>query len=260
MSDDLLALAGRLAKASPTRPRQADLQRAVSTAYYALFRAVARNAADCFVGTVRANRPDRAWGQVFRALEHGFAKSACEVARNMTFPQDIKDCADAFADLQKARHDADYDPHHRLTRTDAIEAVEKAREAIAALRRAPVNDRRAFGPCVDEEETVAFCGLSCGHRLPACWRRRERRAEWRVPRTCRDRPRCRGRPCRERSACTAALTLSRSTNQKSSPAFSRASWREKLSRSSDRPGLSTDCPATWTDHAAAIQKCSLSLA
>jgi hypothetical protein len=144
MSDDLLALAGRLAKASPSKPRQADLRKAVSTAYYALFHTIAKNSADCLVGTVRAKRPDRAWAQVYRALDHGTAKTACEAARNIGFPQDIKDCADAFVELQKARHDADYDPHHRITRAEAVQAVEKARQAMAALRRAPLYDRRAF--------------------------------------------------------------------------------------------------------------------
>lgn len=144
LADDLLALASRLARANPRRPRQADLRRAVSTAYFALFHAIAKNAADCLVGTSPHNRPNRAWAQVYRALDHGHAKTACEAARNMAFPQAIKDCADEFVELQEARHDADYDPLHRLTRADALEAVEKARDAIAALRRARLNDRRAF--------------------------------------------------------------------------------------------------------------------
>ena len=50
MSQDLLATARRLAKASPQKPRQSDLKRAISTAYYALFHAMARNAADMLVG------------------------------------------------------------------------------------------------------------------------------------------------------------------------------------------------------------------
>lgn len=144
LADDFLALASSLARARPRKPRQVDLRRAVSTAYYALFHAIAKSPADCLVGTSQANRPNRAWAQAYRSLDHGYAKTACEAARNMAFPQDIKDCADVFVELQKARHDADYDPLHRLTRADALEAVEKARQAIAALRRARLNDRRAF--------------------------------------------------------------------------------------------------------------------
>jgi uncharacterized protein (UPF0332 family) len=53
----LIVTARKLAKASPKKPRQADLKRAVSTAYYALFHALAKNAADQLVG-VAQNRPD----------------------------------------------------------------------------------------------------------------------------------------------------------------------------------------------------------
>jgi hypothetical protein len=144
MDDEFLALAARLAQASPRRPRQAELRRAVSTAYYALFHAIAKNAADCLVGVERAHRPDRAWLQAYRALDHGSAKTACEAARNMPFPPNIKSCADAFVELKQARESADYDPRHRLTRAETLEAVEKAREAISALRQSAVIDRRAF--------------------------------------------------------------------------------------------------------------------
>ena len=46
----MIATARKLAKASPQKPRQADLKRAVSTAYYALFHAMAKDAADMLVG------------------------------------------------------------------------------------------------------------------------------------------------------------------------------------------------------------------
>jgi hypothetical protein len=144
MIDDLLALAERLARMSPNRPKQAELRRAVSTAYYALFHAMAKNCSDCLVGTTKAARPNRAWGQTYRALDHGPAKTACEGVRKIGFPQEICVCADAFVELQKARHDADYDPHHRLTRAVALEAVERAREGVEGLRHAGSNDRRAF--------------------------------------------------------------------------------------------------------------------
>lgn len=144
MIDELLALAGRLAKASPRKPRQVDLRRSISTAYYALFHAIARNAADCMVGTSRAHRPNRAWTQIYRALEHGAARNACSAVRNLGFPPGITECADAFAELQEARHSADYDPEYRPTRAEALEAVAKAREAVVKLRRTAIKDRRAF--------------------------------------------------------------------------------------------------------------------
>ena len=62
-----------LARAGSKRPRQSDLKRAISTAYYALHHALAREAADLLVGK-GVSRSTDAWVQVHRSLEHGFAK------------------------------------------------------------------------------------------------------------------------------------------------------------------------------------------
>lgn len=96
MTDDLVALANRLTNASPGKPRQADLRRAVSTAYYAQFHAVAKNVADIMAGGAKGNRSEQAWAQACRGLQHGDAKAACEAIRNQNVSQEIKDRADAF--------------------------------------------------------------------------------------------------------------------------------------------------------------------
>ena len=76
-SKGLIVTARKLAHASTQKPRQADLKRAISTAYYALFHAMAKNAADLLVG-VGSNRPDKAWTQTYRALQHGMPRApAC---------------------------------------------------------------------------------------------------------------------------------------------------------------------------------------
>jgi GH24 family phage-related lysozyme (muramidase) len=69
---------------------------------------------------VGANRPDKAWTHLYRSLQHGDAKNACKAVRNLGFPPGIVTCADAFVTLQQERHDADYDPDHRVLRADAI--------------------------------------------------------------------------------------------------------------------------------------------
>jgi uncharacterized protein (UPF0332 family) len=144
MIDDLLEQAGRLANSGALKPKQVDLRRAVSAAYYAVFHSFCRNCADTLVGTSKKNRPNQAWQQIYRGLEHGAAKTACEAARKIKFPQPIKDCADAFVELQKQRHDADYDPYHRVTRLEALAAVTRAKEAVKNLQKSSLNDRKAF--------------------------------------------------------------------------------------------------------------------
>lgn len=144
MSEDLLGTARRLAKASPKKPRQADLKRAVSTAYYALFHAFAKNSADMLIGTTGAQRSNKAWVQTYRALDHGFARKACEQVRNLGFPPLVCTSADAFIELQQLRHSSDYDPTFRISRAEAVGAIKLAEESTRILRGAETKDRRAF--------------------------------------------------------------------------------------------------------------------
>ena len=91
---DLIETAHRLSISGGHRPRQADLRRAVSTAYYAMFHLLAKTCADGMLGGVNASRSNRAWRQVYRALEHGSAKNACKNHHTLKlFPKDIEDFA-----------------------------------------------------------------------------------------------------------------------------------------------------------------------
>ena len=139
----MIVTARKLANASPKKPRQAELRRAISTAYYALFHAMTKDAADMLVG-VGKNRPDKAWSHVYRSLQHGDAKNACAGVRALGFPPNIVECADVFVDLQKKRHDAGYDPDHRVAQADALDAITVAEAAISLLKASPRKDRIAF--------------------------------------------------------------------------------------------------------------------
>jgi hypothetical protein len=141
--DDLIAQSVRLAKASPRRPRDVDLRRAVSGAYYALFHELAGTGADLLVGTAGANRSEPAWRQVYRALNHGDAKSRCQ-ALPRSFSEDLKSVANSFVELQELRHAADYDPDVVFVRKDVQNHILQAADAIKKLRSARISDRRAF--------------------------------------------------------------------------------------------------------------------
>ena len=58
IAEDLLATARRLAKASPRKPRQADLRRSISTAYYALFHALAADGSQLALTDLAHQWPD----------------------------------------------------------------------------------------------------------------------------------------------------------------------------------------------------------
>ena len=56
MHDDLIALAKKIAELDPNRPRQANLRRAVSTAYYAVFHYLIDEACCVQIGTQNSQK------------------------------------------------------------------------------------------------------------------------------------------------------------------------------------------------------------
>lgn len=143
MSVELLATAKLLAEAGVKRPRQSDLKRAISTAYYALFDQIARDAANLLVGAA-SDSDYGIWRQTYRALDHGNAKNACALLKSLGFPESLCHCGEAFILLQAARHKADYDPYHRVSRADAFDAITLADTAIGNLTASTRRDRKAF--------------------------------------------------------------------------------------------------------------------
>lgn len=132
---DLIETARGLTAISRRRPTQANLRRAVSTTYYAVFHCLARTAADLFVGQSRHDRP--AWHQVYRALEHGNAKNRCrKKSMIQNFPKEIQDLADTFVTLQDIRHRADYAlDGGRYYKSNVIAQIDAAESVIGEFEQ-----------------------------------------------------------------------------------------------------------------------------
>ncbi|MDO8297101.1 MAG: hypothetical protein Q7T19_11770 [Caulobacter sp.] len=96
------------------------------------------------VGGQTAEKSKHAWKQVYRALDHGPAKSACTDKLIQKFPKAIEDFANNFASMQSKRHAADYDPTVKFTKSEVVQDIATVERAIAAFTDAPVKDRRAF--------------------------------------------------------------------------------------------------------------------
>ena len=141
-SDSLLDVARRLAEGNPT---QTDLRRAISSVYYAAFHAICQSNADTLVGDNPQDRDQSAWRQVYRALEHGYARQRCQQARRgVRFAPSVQNLADFFVAIQSLRHQADYDPDKIFTRRETLAAVTEANAYITAFRAVPAQQRRAF--------------------------------------------------------------------------------------------------------------------
>jgi len=154
--DHLFEQAERLIVPSPAgAPRQVDLRRAISSAYYGLFHATLIAAADHFVGATKRSTPK--YALVYRSVNHRSLRSLGSQIIKPTLPTnfvpygprnafgaDIRAFAAAVVELQEKRHAADYDPLIRAESSDALLAVSVARSAGARLNRAGGRRRIAF--------------------------------------------------------------------------------------------------------------------
>ncbi len=136
---DLLDQAEMLAKVEPYRPRQASLRRAVSAAYYAVFHLLTSEAA-----TLYTTEPGMA-ARIARTFNHAEMKKASQFIGKHRLPNalqqpgggyetpvDVKIVADAFVELQAARHEADYDVSRKYLREEVLNYVDLARQAFQA--------------------------------------------------------------------------------------------------------------------------------
>ena len=141
----LLASGRDLVEAGRGRPRQANLCRAVSTAYYSLFHCLASCCADTLVGGSGSDHSEPAWRQTYRALEHGTARQRCSRREVIgRFPNEIQDFAKKFVEMQEKRHRADYDPEAAFSKAVVSQDIDIVELRIKNFQRTPLKDRRAF--------------------------------------------------------------------------------------------------------------------
>lgn len=144
-------------KAPPSSgpPRQVDLRRAISSAYYALFHAIATAAADEFVGKTHRSSPR--YALVYRSIGHDRLRQLCKDFIRPKLPEkyagyepksgfgdELIAFATALVDLQERSHLADYDPLFRVKTTDAFLAIKTSRTALDQFGQANRTGQKMF--------------------------------------------------------------------------------------------------------------------
>lgn len=136
-------------------PRQADLRRAISTAYYAVFHLTMTAVADALIGNTKRSTSE--YGLAYRAVDHRSLKALCEDLQKPSLPPrvaavapaggfgaDFSVYAAAVVDLQEKRHTADYDPLAKFALVDAKLAVRTAEAASASFGATSFGEKLAF--------------------------------------------------------------------------------------------------------------------
>lgn len=160
MHEDLFNQAEALATLDAKKPKQANLRRAVSSTYYAVFHYLVDEACRVQIG---AHHSQAAYRRVLgRAFSHSVMKQACvsfgggtlraAVAKGLPkgaggtylIPQPIQDLAVTFSELQEKRHLADYDLTDQFSRLDVLALIDQARNRVAAFAQLPASDDKRF--------------------------------------------------------------------------------------------------------------------
>ncbi|MCE9556098.1 MAG: hypothetical protein K8T91_22345 [Planctomycetes bacterium] len=153
---DLLRQAERLARLDAKKPKQANLRRAVSSVYYALFHFAVDEACRVAIGSQHDQTPFR---QILaRAFVHGTMSQACTsfaggtlkasvtkgLSPALVIPSAIKTLATVFVELQEKRHIADYDLSERFRREDVLSLIQQAELATKDFAGLPTSNEKKF--------------------------------------------------------------------------------------------------------------------
>lgn len=143
LASDLLVQARVLCLIDSKKPKQANLRRAVSTAYYALFHLLIDDALNVLSPTA----PQGLAHIMRRAFNHADMKAACKgfgssnpqtqlhPLVSLPVPSDLAYVANTFVDLQINRHLADYDVSDTWSRVQTLALVQSVESAFAAWKK-----------------------------------------------------------------------------------------------------------------------------
>ena len=112
-----------------TQPGTAALRRAVSTAYYAMFHALAASNADALMGTPNDELTTDARVQIYRGLNRNQARAQLQ-QNQARISANAQAFAKVFSELQGERHNADYNPLAPFNARAATSWLNKAETAI----------------------------------------------------------------------------------------------------------------------------------
>ena len=122
-------------------PSQADMRRAISTAYYALFHTLAASNAELIAGQPQSSMSSYAWERVYRRLDHGRSQNNLRGVLAQLSPSG-ENFVRTFIDLQARRQEADYDPIAAITQTTTLNIIARADTAIRDFAQLTEEERR----------------------------------------------------------------------------------------------------------------------
>lgn len=139
---ELIATCRKLVPAAASLPpSEADLRRAISTAYYAICHTLAASNAELIAGQPQSGIAAYAWERVYRRLDHGRTSNNLRAVLNLLSPPGAF-FARTFIELQDLRQEADYDPNFTITHLNTVNIIAHAETAIRDFAQLTQEERR----------------------------------------------------------------------------------------------------------------------
>ena len=121
------------------------MRRAVGSAYYAIFHALASEGASLLVGQEAAAAQTATWLCVYRALDHGAARRALADRSWLAMTTEPnRTLAERFVEMQAMRHLADYDPTAAFSVDQIADRIDLAEMAVEGWLATPAEERLGF--------------------------------------------------------------------------------------------------------------------
>ena len=124
---------------SSGQPSQEALRRAISTAYYAMFHALAASNANLIVGQ-RTPTNQANWTSTYRSLRHARAENPLHGWPHL-FSTALQNFSATIAGIKKRREDADYNPDASFAQIQVNVWINRAEQATIDFDAASAQER-----------------------------------------------------------------------------------------------------------------------
>lgn len=123
---------------------EADLRRARSDLYYALFHAVCESLIEPLGSGVDTKAFRDTYTTLYRLPEHKHVENRCKEALKHEFSNEIKAFSRLFIGMKNKRAQADYDPLAQVPRSSVTADLEQVRQVLSGFFKANPTERARF--------------------------------------------------------------------------------------------------------------------
>lgn len=141
-SDILKSVPKRLA--NPSTRTEADLRRATSDLYFALFHRVCETLVQPLAGDGSDVAFKYVYELMYRLPEHGYLEKRCREVSKHRFSQEVKSFANRLVVMKNKRERADYDPITKFPISDVQTDIQTVQSVLKGFDRADSAEQLRF--------------------------------------------------------------------------------------------------------------------